>query len=221
MKTQHKRLFFRFGHTQLLLLGLLGGYGLFLSWLGLRWIILLSGAVIVAAVVGLWQLSSKQLSKMETAVPGDNLLDPNVFLAHIHALDAQIEPINQDRWQRDRYQIIAIQQLVQRLAQQETTFIPDLLETLHTVLKLAKQLVDALQVSQQVRTPHYRKLATQQLNVSQSRLHQTQAQLESLHDQLMVVELKRASAATLGGMAERLQILIAENTQSIRESLES
>lgn len=221
MKTQHKRTHVRPDHTQLFLISLLFGYGIFLSWLGLRWIIILSGATIIMAMVGLWHLSPKPLPRTGKNIPGHNLLETDAFLAHIHALDSQIDPINQDSWQSSRHQIVTIQQLVQRLAQRETTFIPDLLETLHTVLKLAQQLVDALQVSQQVRTPHYRELATQQLTISQSRLHQTHTQLEFLHDQLMVTELKRTSVETIGGMAERLQVLITENTQSIQEPLNS
>ncbi|MEO0867032.1 MAG: hypothetical protein AAFY17_01045 [Cyanobacteria bacterium J06642_11] len=216
MKAQHPVA--GYAHFQRLLLGLLGGYGIFLAWLGLRWIVLISGAIIMVTTVCLWQFSLT--SSPEAEPSAHTFLNPGEFLIHIQTLNDRVSPTHQEHWQSSYQQIIAIEQLVQQIMQQQPSFIPDLLDTLHTVISLAEQLIDAISITQQVRTPYYQKLALQQLHTSQLRLQQTYHQLESLHDQLMVTELEWRTAQSLGGMAERLQVLVAENTQSIQESIQ-
>lgn len=216
MKIQILRFFSRV-HSQLLLFGLLFGYGIFLTWLGLRPIAIISGAIIIAITFFVWLVVSRLQSTPLAKASSDNLLETEAFSECMHRLDAKVLENNKAHWQTARNQICAIHLIAQQLGQREPTFLPDLIETLHTVFTLANQLVESLQIIQQVRTPHYRKLADQQFTNSRARLKQTHTQLQELHDQLIVSDLQ-TSSQTVGGIAERLQVLIQENAQSVFES---
>lgn len=204
----------RLSHTQFLLLGLAISYVGFVWWLGIRLIVLVSGAVIVGLAIAFWyrQLQSQGRTHSKTSA---NLLQMDIFLSHINALDHQIPDAFQPSWRSIQQQAKAIQQMATQIAQQEAAFTPDLLETLHTVLELVGQLVQALQVMQQVQTPRYRESAQQQLQSSQTRLQQTHDQLQELRDQMALENLERRSLTTSSGISTRLQILIAENERGI------
>lgn len=204
----------RFSQTQWLFTGLFIGYLGFVWWLGIRLIVLVSGAVIVMLAIIFWyrQLQSQGRTHSTTSA---NLLQMDIFLSHINALNHQIPDASQPLWRLVQQQAEDIQQMATQIAQQEATFTPDLLETLHTVLELVDQLVQALQVIQQVQTPRYRELAQQQLQSSQTRLQQTHDQLQELRDQMALENLERRSLTTSSGISTRLQILIAENERGI------
>ena len=143
------------------------------------------------------------------------MLQPEIFLNHITILNDRVPEACQSLWRSVQAQAQAIQQTAAQIAQQEPTFIPDLLETLHTVLDLVDQLVQALQVTQQVQTPHYRELSQTQLQSSLDRLQQTHDQLQELRDQMALASLKQRSRITPSGISMRLQILITENEKGI------
>lgn len=204
----------RFSQTQWLFIGLFIGYVVFVWWLGIRLIVLVSGAVIVGLALAFWY-SQLQPQKTTHSATSANLLQTNVFLNHIGALDHQIPDASQPLWRLIQQQAEAIHQIATQIAQQEPTFTPDLLETLHTVLELVDQLVQALQVIQQVQTPRYRELAQQQLQSSQTRLQQTHDQLQQLRDQIAFENLERRSFTAPSVISTRLQTLIAENEKGI------
>jgi ElaB/YqjD/DUF883 family membrane-anchored ribosome-binding protein len=214
MTTDSWRNLFRLPHTQFLLVGLLVGYVGFVLWLGVRLIVLVSGAVIVGVTIASWytQLQSQKTTPSATSA---NLLQADVFLSHIDALDHQIPAAARPQWRSVQQQAQVIQQIAAQIAQQESTSIPDLLETLHTVLDLVEQLVQALQVTQQVQTPRYRELAQQQLRSSQNRLQQTHDQLQELRDQIAYETLERRSSTAPSAVSTRLQTLIIENERGI------
>lgn len=214
MTTQFWRTSSRLPQTKFLLIGLLLGYVGFVLWLGMRLIVLVSGAVIIISAIVSWymQLQSQRTTHSTTSA---NLLQMDVFLRHISFLNNRIPEASQPLWQSVQQQAEAIQQMATQIAQQEPTFIPDLLETLHTVLDLVNQLVQALQVIQQVQTPRYRELAQQQLQSSQTRLQQTHAQLQELCDQIALENLKQRSFTTPSVISTWLQVLITENEKGI------
>jgi hypothetical protein len=216
MTTQLQRHFARSPHTQFLLLGLAIAYISFVLWLGLRLIVLISGAVIVVVAIVSWYVQlERQTTTHSTSVTSANLLQTDVFLSHINSLSNQLPETSQSLWQSVRQQAKAIQRIATQIAQQEATFIPDLLETLHTVLELVDQLVQALLITQQVQTPRYRELSQQQLQSSLTRLQQTHDQLQELRDQMALENLKQRSLTTPAVISTRLQMLIVENERGI------
>jgi hypothetical protein len=214
MVTQPKRHTWKISPTQLLIMGLLIGYLGFVWWLGVRLIVILSGGVIVILAIASWYRQLKQLKKNPTQNSA-NLLQTDVFLSRIHYLDKEIPEAAQTLWQSVKQQAQEIQQITQQIAGQESTFTPDLLETLHTVLDLVEQVVQALQVTQKLQTPRYRELAQQQLQSSQNRLQKTHDQLQELHDQIALETLERRSLSTPSVIFTKLQTLIADNEKGI------
>lgn len=199
-------------HTYFLLAVLTTGYIAYVLWLGLRWIVFLSGAVIVAGAIAFWIRQFPRPKPLSTIA---NLLQPEIFLSHLNTLKSPTSEATEPHWRSAHQQAEAIQHIAKQIAQREPTLIPDLLETLHTVLDLADQFGQALQVSQQVQTPHYQQLAQQRLQHSEVRLQQTHDQLQALHDQIALEHLERQSLTLTSGISERLRILIAENGKGI------
>lgn len=214
MTTQLQRHLSRSPHTYFLLFGLAIGYISFVWWLGMRLIVFLSGAVIVALAIVFWYRQPRS-QQTKPSISSANLLQTDVFLDHLSSLDHHIPDASRSLWQAVQQQAQAIQQIATQIAQREATFVPDLLETLHTVLDLVDQLVQALQVIQQVQTPRYQELAQQQLQSSQTRLQLTHDQLQELHDQMALEHLKQRSLTTVSIISTRLQTLITENERGI------
>ncbi|YAF97040.1 MAG: hypothetical protein AB3A66_05030 [Nodularia sp. CChRGM 3473] len=215
--TQPKRYYFRLNHTQILLIGLLIGYFGFVFWLGIRLTVLLSGAVIVLLAIASWYMQLKS-QKNSPSVTSTNLLQTEVFISHLNHLNHQIPDNSLSLWIAVQQQAQTIQQITKQIAQQESTFTPDLLETLHTVLDLVAQLVEALQVTQKVQTPRYQELAQRKLQRSQKRLQQTHDQLQELHDQIALETLERRSIYAPNLISKQLQMLIVDNEKGLLEN---
>ncbi|MEO1402910.1 MAG: hypothetical protein AAFV72_16905 [Cyanobacteria bacterium J06635_1] len=206
----------RLSYTQILLVGLSVGYVGFVAWLGLRLMVLVSGGAIALTALLIWYTQPQKTDNVNN--PHD-LLQPEIFLTQINGLGNLIPvtyqtPLYQQHWDYAQAQSQAIHQIVIAIAQQESTFIPDLLDALHTVLDLVAQLVQALKVTQQVQTPQYQDLAQQQLDTSVTRLRQTHDQLQALHDQMAVESLDRRLSHP-ARLTNRLQLLIAANRNGI------
>lgn len=210
------RKMFQLPQTRYLLIGVGLGYLSFIFWLGIRLLVLISGAVIALLAIAIWYLQL-QPQKNSSALSA-NLLQAEVFLSHLNLLNNQIPTTSKSHLQFVQKQAQTIQQLATDIAQQESALIPDLLETLHTVLDLVAQLVQALQVRKQIKTPHYQELAQQQLQSSLNRLQQTCQKLQELHDQLALDGLERRTFNTTHVLSTRLQLLIAENERWILEN---
>lgn len=197
--------------SQTLYLGLAVGFGYvcFVAWLGLRLIVLGIGGVVTIATIAFWLWQIRRDRSM--AVPSTDLLQAEVFLKPLIALDAQVPAEMRSTWQVAQQQTEAIHQAATQIAQYEPTLIPDLLETLHTVLALLANLVQTLQVSQQVQTPQYQVLGQQQLERNQLQLQTTHQQLQELRDQIAIEQLEQRTV-TASALSSKLQTLISENT---------
>lgn len=206
----------RFSPTLVLLVGLaLGSFGL-VVWLGLRWIVVSSSLAICAAAIALWQRQLNHHKRLvATAIESANLLQKDTFLAHLGHLETQFPGISQPLWRSACQRAEAIRQFADQIAQQETTFIPDLLEALHTVLDLVEQLAQALKAVQRVKTYHYQQLAQEQLYRSQKRLEHTHNQLQALRDQMIVGSLQQPSPPPVLEISTWLQTLIADNEKGL------
>ena len=120
----------------------MAGYLGFVLWLGIRLIVLVSGGVIVGVAIVLL-VSTTPASSILYII---KLATTDIFLSHTSFFDNQIPAAAQTQWRSVQQQAQTIQQIAVQIAQREPTFIPDLLETLHTVLDLIDQLVQALQI---------------------------------------------------------------------------
>ncbi|MBE9138342.1 hypothetical protein IQ254_14290 [Nodosilinea sp. LEGE 07088] len=201
--------------TLILLVALtLGSFGVVL-WVGLRWVVVTSVLIISGAAVATWQQQIDRHRRLLSAPSNAaNLLQKDVFLSHLNHVEHQYSDIPQSLWVSARQQAEAIQAVAAQIAQTESAFIPDLLETLHTVLDLVEQLAQALRAVREVKTYRYQQLAQQQLYSSQKRLEQTRARLQELCDQMTLTTLQQSSTPPTE-ISTWLQTLIAENENGI------
>lgn len=191
---------------------MLGLYSLYLYWLGLRPIVMLSGLIIVTITILSW-LTAPSPSPPAT---NNNLLDPAIFYSQLQTLfhlpkTITLEEGAQSHWQQTYTTSQSIHSATVAIAQQESLFIPDLLDTLHTVLELISQYVQAFHATQQMKTLIYQKVAQQQILTSHHRLTETQRQLQELHDQLLAEDIATRSPRITSGVSTRLQTLIDTN----------
>lgn len=218
---------------QLFSAGLLLGYGLFVLWLGLRPIVLLSGLAIVA-LSGLrgWRVIKRHL---RSPVESDhNLLHKPVFMRCIQqrveipsdafllrpssaeGSSADAKPVSiASFWQQTQLKSDEIHALTVAIAQQDPIFIPDLLDTLYSVVDLVVQQGQSAIAMVQVRTPEYQLLAQQQSDASWNRLQETHSQLQALHDHLLVAAVRNRTLPDPSGLSDRLKGLIDENKNGI------
>lgn len=210
------RRYSRFSPTMLLLTGLtLGSFGM-VFWQGLRWVVAVGIGFVYMGAIAAWlrQLNHRK-GLVSTQLNSANLLQKDAFLAHLDHLEAQLSGISQTLWRSARQRAEMIQQLADQIAQQETAFIPDLLEALHTVLDLVEQNAQALKAVQQVKTYRYQQLAQEQLYRSQRRLEQMQNQLQALRDQMVLGTLQPSSLPQGAELSTWLQTLVADNEKDL------
>jgi hypothetical protein len=204
----------RLPQTYLLLIGIGLGYFYLIRWLGSRPVVLVSGGVIALAAIASWLWEFKQKPvQPESAV---NLLDREVFLTHLAALERNIPSLPEPRWEQARTWAERIQVFAQRIAEREPTLIPAVLEALYTVLDLLRQVVEALQVMGQIQTSSYRNLAQQRLQASCDRLQQTHDQFQQLQDQIALSALEQGASGVTSTLPTRLQVLIADNKTTLQ-----
>lgn len=185
------------------------GYVCFVAWLGLRLIVLLTGGIIAITTIAIWFWQLRH--DRSQPAPVADLLQPEVFLQQVIAMDPQVPAATRSTWQVAQQQAESSQQAAMQIAQYEPTLIPDVLETLHTVLALLSNLVHILQVSQQVQTPQYQAIGQQQLQRNQLQLQTTHQQLQELRDQIAIEQLEQRTVTT-SALSTKLQTLIAANT---------
>jgi len=221
-------IFYTFTPSRYLNIALIAGYGLFVFCLGLRWVVLLSGGLIVASAIVYECLSASHPCALPDST-NYNLLDPDMFYQYV---DSQMPPfvkinshsrylavkINSDsryldRWQQVATEMKSIQALAAGIAKHEPTLTPDLIDALYTVVDLGSQFALALQTAHRVKMAEYQAIAQQQLDASQTRIKQTHHQMRSLHDQILIEGLSQFSTAST--LSTRLQTLIINNKSGL------
>lgn len=204
----------RLPQTYLLLIGIGLGYFCFIVWLGSRPVVLASGGVIalVAIASWLWQFTPKPVPPDSAA----NLLNRDIFLSEVAALERNIPNLPQLRWEQARSWAERIHGFAQRIVEREPTLTPELLEALNTVLDLLRQVVEGLQVTDQIQTSSYRDLAQQRLQASCDRLRETHDQFQQLQDQIALSTLGQGASGVTSTLPKRLQVLIADNKTTLQ-----
>lgn len=205
---------FRLPQTYALLAGTALGYFGFVVCLGGRPIVLGVGGAIALATIGAWLWQLRQASADWTA----NLLDRVTFLAQLAALDRRSPAISQATWKQARQWAQATQGFAARIANQEPSLTPELIEALHTVLALAGQVAEALQAVEQVQSAIYRPLARQRLQASCDRLQKTHDQLQHLQDQLFLSALDQEATTSTTNEPLSLRLVIEANRTALQHS---
>lgn len=203
---------FKLRQTRMLLLGVGVGYLCLILWLRPRPIVLLSGGAIALLTTASWVQQAQRFVPQKS----ENLLQREVFVEQLVILDRQVAYVDRAEWNSAYRWTQSAYDAAAQLAQREPLLLPELLETLHTVLELAAQVVAAMQVLRQVQTPLYQTIAQQQLQASCDRLQSTCTQLQQLQDQLAVDHLERRSQSTDATLPTSLQILIADNKNALQ-----
>jgi hypothetical protein len=192
--------------TRWLLTSLGLGYGCLLVVFKFRLIVWLLGAVVTVSAIAFW---CRQLPAPKTPSRLSTLLDQAIFLEHLSPLSLQVPASSRSVWDSAYQHVFSAQQSAMDIGQKEPTLLPDLLETLHSLLDLAVQLVSALQAFDKMHTPDARNAAAQQIEVRSYRLKESCKQLHQLQDQLALNALHENRSAT--ALPIRLQSLIADN----------
>jgi hypothetical protein len=202
--------FFRQPQTYLLLAGAGLGYVALLFFAGFRPLTWVAGGSISAAMVGTWAAGFR--GRPDASTSGSNLLEGESFAQQLQQFDQKVPQKGQMTWRQARTWATDSQKFAERIYAQDPLLQVELLEAMHTVLDLARQVAEALQVMDQIETPTYRQLAQQRLDASCDRLQSSHAQLQQLQDQVALTKLDQ-SASTDKTLPQRLQTLVAANKQ--------
>lgn len=194
--------------TYLLLVGAALGYAALIVIAGTRPMVWVGGAGIAAAMATAWGGGFRSSSPQ--AMNGADLLNASVLMQQLERLDKKLPKSTQAPWPQVRQQAVEAGRFAERMCDRDPLMRPDLLEALQTVIELARQVAEALQVMDHIETPTYRALAQQRLEASCDRMAETHAQLRQLQDQ---VALSSLDGGLGGALPQRLQTLIAANRQ--------
>ncbi|HEY9736837.1 MAG TPA: hypothetical protein V6D06_11160 [Trichocoleus sp.] len=196
--------------TYILLAGTALGYAVLLALGGPRPLVWLSGGGIAAAMVGSWAAGYR--TQPLAPDQASDLLQAAAFEQQLQPLEASRAVMANPTWQRVRAWATASHQAAANIYQRDSLLQVELLEALHTVVDLARQVAEALQVIDQIQTPTYRQMAQQRLQASCDRMEQTHAQLLQLQDQVALSSLDSGDPAT-SLLPQRLQTLVAANRE--------
>ncbi|MEA5465730.1 hypothetical protein [Leptothoe sp. PORK10 BA2] len=190
-----------------LLLGTALGFGLLVSLAGNRPVTWVGGGAVATVMVGSW------IKGYGIPPVGENddtdLLDAASFQRRIDAIQAQVSRDGDKTWQQVKTWALQSQAFAMGICDRESTLRAELLEALYTVVELAQQVADGLQVQAQIQTPAYRQMAKQRLQQSCDRMEQTYRQLQQLQDQVALASLSQGDTP----LPQRLEILIAANKE--------
>jgi hypothetical protein len=187
---------FRQPQTYLLLtgmgLGYLRGFARVACWLGrIHWPGWLAEGI-SAAMVGTWAWLTGFQTKSGTLANSDLLDATDNFAARLRQLNQQVPAKSRPTWEQAEAWATESQRFAERIYERDPMLQVELLEAMHTVLNLARQVAEGLKVMDEIETPTYRKLAKQRLEASRNRLQASHSQLQQLQDQVALAGLDDA-----------------------------
>ena len=191
--------------TYFLIVGAGLGYLSLIIWLGTRPLTLIIGGAIAGGMVAAW---FGKLRKFY-AFSGANLLDSAIFLNELANIERKLAGRSDADWEQTLIWAKEIQIFAQRIASRESTLMPELLETLYTVLSLSEQVAKALLALEQMETETYRNLTQQHLQTSCQRVQETHHLLQQLQDRVLLSSLE--ASGVQGSLPRSLRVIIAEN----------
>jgi hypothetical protein len=205
---------FRQPQTYLLLTGVGLGYAGLIFLAGSRPLAWLTGGSISAVMVGTWATGFQTKPGLQS---DSDLLDSANFSARLNQLNQQVPAQSRQTWEQAQRWATESQRFAERIYERDPLLQVELLEAMHTVLNLARQVAEGLKVMDEIETPTYRKLAQQRLNASRDRLQVSHAQLQQLQDQVALAGLDSTQGMDRS-LPQRLQTLINANKQILEDS---
>ncbi|NJL44657.1 MAG: hypothetical protein HC922_00705 [Leptolyngbyaceae cyanobacterium SM2_3_12] len=200
--------------TYILLTGTGLGYGALIWLAGPRPLVWLAGGGISAAMVGSWATGYRPSPEVAR---GDNLLDAETFAGQLLPLGRQVPSKAQPAWRQAQTWATESQRFAANIYGRDSFLQVQLLEAMHTVLDLSRQVSEALGVMDKIETPTYRQLAQQRLEASCDRLQATHAQLQQLQDQVTLAGLEDDPNST-SSLPQSLQTLVAANKDILADN---
>ncbi len=185
------------------------GLTLFLGITGLSWTTVAIALAVGITMAAAWYLQFPQRAPLEDRT----LLNPEVFVAEL----AAIAPATaRAPWPQAETWAIASQRAAAQIAQQDPQLVPDLLETLYTVVELARQVALGVTTLPQVQTEPYRSQAQAHLQASCDRLEATHNHLHHLQDQLLLAQLAVPDPSQ-SPLPQGLALLISANKTTLNQ----
>lgn len=200
----------RLPHTYFVVTGAGLGYLGFILWLGMRLITLVGGGAIALIMLITWVWQVKQIQGLQA----DNLLEREIYLEKLATVAKRLGERSPANWTETLNWAKESQIFAQRIATKEPILTPELFETLHTVIALLDQVVEAILALEQVETDTYRTLTQQHLQASCQRLQDTYIQLQHLQDQVLLSALETGEVKA--GLPNYLQTVIADNKTTLQ-----
>lgn len=203
---------FSLPQTYFLIVGVGLGYLAFVVWLGSRPVALGIGGAIALAMLGAWFWKLKQMPSLTWI----NLLDKSTFRSQLNKLESELKRQSYSEWENVKKLAIESQEFAAKIVSRESELMPELIETLYTVLSLCEQVIKSVLALQEIKTATYQKITEQYLQESYQRITETYKQLEQLQDQVVISSLARETGGVEAGLPRRLKILIADNKTALK-----
>lgn len=201
--------------TYILLAGTGLGYAALVWLAGPGPLVWLAGGGVSATMIGSWVMGSRPSPEVAR---GDDLLDAETFAGQLLPLGRRVPSKAQPTWRQAQTWATESQRFAANIYERDPFLQVELLEAMHTVLDLARQVSEALAVIDQIETPTYRQLAQQRLEASCDRLQASHAQLQQLQDQVTLAGLEDDPSST-SSLPQRLQTLVAANKDILADNV--
>lgn len=203
---------FRLPQTYFSIVGAGLGYLALVVWLGVRPLTLTVGGAIASAMLAAWFWKLKQMPSLTWI----NLLDKNTFRSQLNKLESKLKRQSYSEWENVKNLAIETQEFAEKIVSREQELMPELIETLYTVLALCEQIIKSVLALQEIKTAAYQKITEKYLQESKQRIWETYKQLEQLQDQVVISSLAKETGGVEGGLPRRLKILIADNKTALK-----
>jgi hypothetical protein len=204
---------FRLPQTYLLLIGIFLGYLSLTIFFNFRAIALLWGGAIAISTSALWfWLLYRDLQKSS-----DNLLERDIFIKQLPKDNLKLNKHARHQYQEAKKWAIASQDFAAQIGHYESILIPELLETLNTVIALLQQVGDTLQAKEKMTSASGRERVEQRLQSSCDRLLNTKDSLQNLQESIAIASLDKNAAVISEDLPSQLSLLIDNNKQTLSQ----
>lgn len=210
MNTRVWRQAVRLPQTYVLLFGIALGYGSLIGFAGPRVLALGGGGLIGLAMAGAW------IRQLQQTVPSANLLEAAVFQEQIWSYQSLVPSASKPLWDQAIQQAQAAQELATQIGERYPEGVSELLQILYSLLALLEQIAKSAQALEHLETSTYQQITQARLTQSLEGIQQTQAQLRSLHDQLVLSGLD----PTLAGQTVSLPLHLRDLTEANKAILQ-
>ncbi|NJL97950.1 MAG: hypothetical protein HC924_03550 [Synechococcaceae cyanobacterium SM2_3_2] len=177
--------------------------GILIVMAGSRGLVLLGGGLVSAGMMASW------LRQIEPEGPSANLLVAEVFQTYLRLHQALIPAGFKSTWDAAVEVAQEAQASAASIGERCPDVISDLLQVLYGMVALLEQIARSGQALDQVETAAYRQMTQERIQASLQGLQKTQAQLQTLQDQVVLSALDPAMSGHTVSLPLRLQDLVS------------